>query len=176
MNKPIIWFTGMSGSGKSTLSNHIKDALEKIGKKVLIIDGDVIRDFDQKKLGFAIDDVLINNTRIASIAKNERKHYDLVLIPVISPYEKIRQKIRKILEPNFYLVYLKTDIDVLIKRDPKGLYKAADNGEIKDLIGYSDVNPYEEPVNPELIVLMSNNQSVDDSANTVISFIKNIHL
>ena len=99
-----------------------------------------------------------------------------MLIPVISPYEKIRQKIRKILEPNFYLVYLKTDIDVLIKRDPKGLYKAADNGEIKDLIGYSDVNPYEEPVNPELIVLMSNNQSVDDSANTVISFIKNIHL
>jgi adenylyl-sulfate kinase len=175
MNKaPVIWLTGMSGSGKSTLANYIKDNLKTKGYKVIIIDGDSIRDLDKKKLDFGVNDVLKNNTRIAFLSEKKRKEYDFVLVPVISPYDKIRQQVRKILEPNFHLIYLKVDIKTLKYRDPKGLYAAADRGEINDLIGYSDVNPYEEPINPELTVTMLNNQTIKDSYNIIFEYLDNI--
>jgi adenylylsulfate kinase len=169
---PVIWLTGMSGSGKTTLANYLKDYLKTKDCEGVVIDGDSVRDLDKKKIGFGVDDVLMNNTRIASLCEDKRRKYDFVLVPVISPYEEVRQKIRKILEPNFHLVYLKTDIDLLKSRDTKGLYAAADRGEIKDLVGYSDVNPYDEPINPELIILMSNDQSVNNSFNIIFDYFK----
>ena len=169
----IIWLTGMSGSGKSTLAEYIKDTYQKEGYSVRIIDGDDIRDKDVEKLGFGHKDVEVNNLRIAKLCfELKDSGFDLILVPVISPYEEVRQKIRKILEPNFHLVYLKTDIDLLKSRDTKGLYAAADRGEIKDLVGYSDVNPYDEPINPELIILMSNDQSVNNSFNIIFDYFK----
>jgi adenylylsulfate kinase-like enzyme len=172
MNKsPIIWLTGMSGSGKSTLANHLKN---KLKKKVLIIDGDSIRDLDQKKLGFGLGDVLVNNMRIASLCEEQRSKFDLVLVPVISPYEKVRQKVRETLEPNFHLIYLKADIYSLKSRDTKGLYAAADRGEIKDLIGYSNINPYDNPVNPELTVLTSSDNSVDSALTYILKYLDSV--
>ncbi len=163
----------MSGSGKSTLAEYIKNTYQNEGYTVRIIDGDDIRDRDVEKLGFGRKDVEVNNLRIAKLCfELKDSGFDLILVPVISPYEEVRQKTRKILEPNFHLIYLKTDISILKSRDTKGLYAAADRGEIQDLIGYSDVNPYDEPIDPELIISMSGDQSVNDSYNIIIDYLK----
>jgi len=161
----------MSASGKSTLADQLKEHLEQKEYTVSIIDGDSVRDLDDKKLGFGLDDVRINNMRIANLCNKNRKKYDVVIVPVISPYEEIRREVRKILEPNFHLVYLKTDIDSLKDRDPKGLYAAADRGEINDLIGYSTVNPYDEPVHPELVISTSKEISSEESFSTLFNYI-----
>jgi len=172
MNKaPVIWLSGMSGSGKSTLAECIRNDLKEKGYKAIVIDGDSVRELDKKKLGFGVKDVFINNQRVAYLSEQKRKEYDCVIVPIISPYEKVRQKVRQILQPNFHLIYLKIDIDTLKKRDPKGLYAAADRGEIKDLIGYSDENPYEEPVKPELTVLISKNQEIEASFNVISNYL-----
>ena len=120
MNKtPVVWLTGMSGSVKTTLATWVYNSLSEKGYKVEVIDGDSVRERDGKKLGFGTNDVWINNQRIAKLAMQKRKECDVVLIPVISPYEEIRQKIRKILEPNFHLIYLKVEIDTLKKETQK---------------------------------------------------------
>ena len=90
---------------------------------------------------------------------------------MISPYADIRAQVRSILQPNFHLIYLKTDIKSLRQRDTKGLYAAADKGIIDDLIGYSDVNSYDEPVNPELVVSTSIDKTVKYSFDKIINYI-----
>jgi adenylylsulfate kinase len=170
---PIIWFTGMSGSGKSTLSELLKKVLNDKGYSVSIIDGDYIRD-NNEKLGFGFDDVYINNIRISSICNKQRKEFDIILVPVISPYNVIREEIRRILEPNFHLVYLQTNISSLKDRDPKGLYAAADQGKINDLIGYSKVNTYDEPHDPELIISTTSSVSPQASFNALMNYINKV--
>ena len=169
----IVWLTGMSGSGKSTLAEHIKDTYQKEGYSVRIIDGDDIRDKDVDKLGFGRKDVEVNNLRIAKLSLELKDSgFDLILVPVISPYEEIRNKVRALLEPNLHLVYVKSDIDSLKKRDTKGLYLAADNGVINDLIGYSDINPYDEPHNAEIVVDTSIGVSLEASKSRILNYIK----
>ena len=171
---PVIWLTGMSGSGKTTLANYLKDYLKKKDCEGVVIDGDSVRDLDKKKIGFGVDDVLMNNTRIASLCEDKRRKYDFILVPVISPYEEVRQKIRKILEPNFHLVYLKTDIDTLKERDTKGLYLDSDNGLISDLIGYSKTNPYEIPENAELVIDTGNLVKQSHSVSIIYKYVSSI--
>jgi adenylyl-sulfate kinase len=171
-NSPVIWLTGMSGSGKSTLANKLKKNIESKGYTISIIDGDSVRDADNKKLGFGLDDVRTNNMHIASLCNKYRSEFDLVVAPVISPYNKVREEVRNFIEPNFHLVYLQTDIDSLKNRDPKGLYASADRGDIIDLIGYSEVNPYDEPDNSELVISTANNISLEDSFATLLNYVK----
>jgi len=83
----------------------------------------------------------------------------------------VRLQVRKILEPNFHLVYLNSDIQSLCNRDPKGLYAAADSGEINDLIGYSEVNPYDEPTNAEIMIDTGNNTTLNKSKEKLFSYI-----
>ena len=169
----ILWLTGMSGSGKSTLASHIEIFCKKNKFKVYTIDGDKVRDKDMEKLGFGYKDVLKNNLRIAELCLDLKdRGFNVVLVPVISPYEEIRNKIRSILEPNLHLVYVKADIDSLKKRDTKGLYAASDKGEINDLIGYSEINPYDEPRNAEIIVDTGMGKSLESSKNKVLNYIE----
>jgi len=161
----------MSGSGKSTLAEGLVLFLKNKNHKALIVDGDAVRGKDREKLGFGYDDVMINNIRIANRCQELRCNYDAIVVPVISPYDVIRIKVRKILEPNFHLVYLKADIESLLRRDPKGLYAAADRGDITDLIGYSKCCPYEEPENAELMVETGNHISVNDSKNILFDYV-----
>ena len=136
----------MSGSGKSTLAKYIRDTYQKEGYYVSIIDGDDIRDKDAEKMGFGRQDVEVNNLRIARLCLESKDNgFDLILVPVISPYDEIRKITRSLLEPYYHLIYVETDIDSLKKRDTKGLYKAADQGLMNDLIGYSEINPYDKP-------------------------------
>ena len=170
----ILWLTGMSGSGKSTLASYVKQICEENGYKARIIDGDDVRDKDEKKLGFGYDDVLTNNLRIATFCLDLRnKDVAVVIVPVVSPYEKVRKKVKDLLDPFLHLIYIKADIESLKERDTKGLYLAADCGEIDDLIGYSDINPYDEPLEPSIVIEAGNNTSFDESKKKLFEYVSN---
>ena len=165
----------MSGSGKSTLAEYIKDTYQKEGYSVRIIDGDDIRDRDVEKLGFGRKDVEVNNLRIAKLClESKDSGFDLILVPVISPYDEVRKKTRSLLEPYYHLVYVEADIDSLKKRDTKGLYKAADQGLINNLIGYSEINPYDKPSDADFVVNTDNNTLLNDSKQSLLGFVKSI--
>jgi adenylylsulfate kinase len=142
----------MSGSGKSTLTTHAKDKLERQGFTVLVLDGDAVRKEYDLQLGYNREDIQTNNLNIAKLCIQERCNYDVIFVPIISPIDKLRKKVKTLLSPNYHLIYLDCDIQSLRSRDPKGLYKRADSGEIDDLIGYSNNNPYDVPVDYDLIV------------------------
>jgi adenylylsulfate kinase-like enzyme len=165
----------MSGSGKSSLAEYIKDTYQKEGYSVRIIDGDDIRDRDVEKLGFGLKDVEVNNLRIAKLClESKDSGFNLILVPVISPYDEVRKRIRSFLEPYYHLVYVEADIDSLKKRDTKGLYKAADQGLISDLIGYSEINPYDKPSDADFVVNTDNNTLLDNSKQSLLGFVKSI--
>ena len=102
---PIIWFTGMSGSGKTTLSSQIKIMLQQLHYCVRIVDGDDIRNNYTEKLGFNRLDVMKNNLYITQKCLDLRADCDVILVPVISPYNQVRLEVRKRLSPNFHLIY-----------------------------------------------------------------------
>jgi adenylylsulfate kinase len=172
-NFSVLWLTGMSGSGKSTLALYVEEFLLKQGYKTRIIDGDDIRGNDEKKLGFGFEDVKKNNLRIAEFCldlKNE--NFDILIVPVISPYKDVRKKVKVLLAPFLHLIYIKSDINSLKDRDTKGLYAAADRGDIADLIGYSDANPYDEPKDPSVVINTSNNTTLGKSKSKLLEYIK----
>jgi len=171
---PIIWFTGMSGSGKSTLSVALIKRLQNKGYKVQIIDGDTIRDNYTTKLGFDRKDVLTNNLNIAQKCQVLRDHCDVIIVPVISPYQTTRRAVRKLLTPNFHLIYLKATLDSLKERDSKGLYALADRGDITDLIGYSKTTPYEAPNNAALTLDTSDQDTLYESISTLFDYVCNL--
>ena len=165
----------MSGSGKSTLAEYIKNTYQNEGYTVRIIDGDDIRDRDVEKLGFGRKDVEVNNLRIAKLClESKDSEFDLILVPVISPYDEVRKRTRSLLEPYYHLVYVEADIDSLKKRDTKGLYKAADQGLINNLIGYSEINPYDKPSDADFVVNTNNNTLLNDSKQSLLGFVKSI--
>ena len=165
----------MSGSGKSTLAEYIKNTYQSEGYTVRIIDGDDIRDRDVEKLGFGLKDVEVNNLRIAKLCLDSKdSEFDLILVPVISPYDEVRKRTRSLLEPYYHLVYVETDIDSLKKRDTKGLYKAADQGLINNLIGYSEINPYDKPSDADFVINTNNNTLLNDSKQSLLGFVKSI--
>lgn len=167
----IIWLTGMSGSGKTTLSSEVKLILQKQRHTVRIVDGDDVRNNYTEKLEFNRSDVMKNNLYIARKCQNLRSECDAILVPVISPYNEARIRIRTLLSPNFHLIYLKADIDSLIERDPKGLYKLAADGLIKDLIGYSKATPYEQPDDADLTIETNNENTIDASTMHLVKYI-----
>ena len=167
----IFWCTGMSGVGKSTLSEYAKSELENHGYNILIIDGDVVRENYDIKLGFGKNDVENNNLNVARICKKERYNYDAILVPIISPLEIVRCTVRNILSPGFYLLCITADIESLKNRDPKGLYKKVDDGDINDLIGYSNSNPYEMPIDYELLVNTSKKSDIKKSKEIFTQFV-----
>ena len=174
MNRiPIIWLTGMSGSGKSTLSARLKKQLQYKGYSVQIIDGDSIRDDYTTKLGFGRQDVLSNNLNIAQKCLELRNNCDVILVPVISPYQEVRREVRKLLNPNFHLIYLTTTLENLKKRDTKGLYAEADSGVINDLIGYSSTTPYEAPDDAELTIDTTDQTTITESTTQLVNYIEN---
>lgn len=169
-----LWLTGLSGSGKSTISQALtKKLLDSDPNFPLeVLDGDEIREHLCKDLGFTKEDRLINIERIAFLASKISKHKVLVIVPVIAPYQEARDKARSLNE-NFVEVFVKTSIDTVIKRDVKGLYQKAIAGEIKNFTGISD--PYEEPINPEIII-ETENLSVDESVDLVINYLIHINI
>jgi adenylylsulfate kinase len=169
---PFIWLTGMSGSGKSKLSSAVKQELTEQGLTVCIIDSDTVRESYQQKLGFSRAEVMQNNLHITSLCQKVRSDFDVILVLVISPFAFVRQKVRKLLAPNFHLVYLKTDLNSLKAREPKGLGQAADDGIITNLIGYSKTTPYEQPDDADLILDTGNQFTAAESKAGIRGYIQ----
>ena len=163
----------MSGSGKSTLASYLETLFDSKNMKIRVLDGDDIRGEDIAKLGFGYKDVLKNNLRIAYLCQEIRDQYDAIVVPVISPYADVRMKVRLILQPNFHLVYLKADLYSLRDRDTKGLYSAADKGLINDLVGYSEVNPYQAPDNEEVLIETGKNINIEESRKELFDYVNN---
>jgi len=150
--KPVtIWFTGLSGSGKSTLSNELEKRLRIAGKHTMLLDGDNIRKGLNKNLGFEERDRMENIRRIAEVAKLMNDAGLIVFTSFISPYRKDREMAREIIgEDSFVEVYVSTSLEECEKRDVKGLYKKARNGDIPNFTGIGSA--YEVPEYPQVTV------------------------
>lgn len=154
-----IWFTGLSGSGKSTLSEVIEHRLKERGRKVEVLDGDIVRTHLSKGLGFSKEDRDTNIKRIAFVCGLLTRNDVICISAAISPYLETRAWARNHIG-NFVEIYVKCPIDVCRQRDVKGLYKLADEGKIKGFTGVDD--PYEEPVHPELVI-ETDKETVEES-------------
>jgi bifunctional enzyme CysN/CysC len=160
-----LWLTGLSGSGKSTVAQQLERELIAQGHICYILDGDNIRHGLNRDLGFSAEDRKENIRRIAQVARLFNEAGVIVITAFISPYREDRAGARDVIgEDRFIEVYLDTPLEICEQRDPKGLYKKARSGEIPQFTGISD--PYEAPVNPELI-LNTAELTVADSVKTV---------
>lgn len=165
----VIWFTGLSGSGKSTLAHAVEKRLFENGNLCYVLDGDNIRHGLNKNLGFSPEDREENIRRIGEVAKLFADAGVVTMTAFISPYRGDRQKARELLKSGEFIeVYVKVPIEVAEERDPKGLYKKARAGEIKEFTGISA--PYEEPENPELVIDTSE-LTLEQSADKVINYL-----
>jgi len=167
-----LWFTGLSGSGKSTVAVALERELAKRGRICYRLDGDNIRLGINKNLGFTAEDRTENIRRIGEIAKLFVDTGVLALTSFISPYRADRDSARALHEQagmEFIEVYVDCPLGEAEKRDPKGLYKKARAGEIKNFTGISD--PYEAPEKPEL-VLKTAEMSLDEEVAAVIALLE----
>src|SRR5207253_7161930 len=147
-----LWFTGLSGSGKTTISRQLEDHLRERGSKLEILDGDVVRQNLSKGLGFSKEDRDTNIARIAFVADLLTRNGVATICCPISPYKETRDAARELIG-NFGEIYVYATVEEIAEhRDPKGLYKKAIAGEIKDFTGVDPNAPYEAPENPELTV------------------------
>jgi len=147
----VIWFTGLPSSGKSTIAHAVEEELFKRGHLCYVLDGDNIRHGLNKNLGFSPEDREENIRRIGEVAKLFATAGLITMTAFISPYRSDRDKARQLLEEGEFIeAFVKVSLDEAEQRDPKGLYKKARAGEIKEFTGISA--PYEEPLSPELII------------------------
>jgi len=159
-----IWLTGLSGAGKSTLARALEQALRDRQRHVEVLDGDEVRENLSKGLGFSKEDRDTNIRRIAYVAKLVSRSGGVAITAAISPYRGIRDEARAQIGP-FVEVFVRCPLDVLIKRDTKGLYARALRGEIAQFTGVSD--PYEEPLAAEVVV-DTDVESIEESARKVL--------
>jgi sulfate adenylyltransferase len=165
-----VWFTGLSGSGKSTTAEILTSLLLERGRQVTLLDGDVVRTHLSKGLGFSPEDRDTNILRIGFVASELARHGGLVICAAISPYRATRNEVRQMVgDGHFIEVFVDTPIDVCEQRDVKGLYARARRGQITGFTGVDD--PYEEPVNPE-IVLSTIGIDPEENARTIVDYLE----
>lgn len=144
-----VWFTGLSGAGKSTIASRLTDRLTSRGRRVTLLDGDVVRTHLSKGLGFSKEDRDANVRRIAFVAAEIVRHEGIVICAAVSPYEATRAEVREMVGADrFVLAFVDTPLDVCERRDTKGLYARARRGEIIHFTGIDD--PYEVPIDPDV--------------------------
>lgn len=148
----VLWFTGLSGSGKSTLARALAKALAKRRFTVEIIDGDQFRKKVHRKLGFSKKEIVLNNRKIIEYCLQILKKNNFVLVPVIAPFEVTRSMARRKIGASYIEIFCKASVEKCRQRDPKGLYKKALVGKLKNLIGIDKNVPYQEPKRPDLVV------------------------
>jgi adenylylsulfate kinase len=166
-----IWFTGLSGSGKSTVAVALERALNQRGKLSYRLDGDNVRLGINKNLGFSAEDRKENIRRIGEVAKLFVDAGVIVLSSFISPYREDRDDVRKLHQDgnmDFIEVFVDCPLGEAEKRDPKGLYKKARAGQIKNFTGIDD--PYEAPLKPEL-VLKSHEMTLDAEVDALLKLL-----
>jgi adenylyl-sulfate kinase len=166
----VIWMTGLSGSGKSTLANALEGELFRLGHHSYLLDGDNIRFGLNKDLGFSAADRVENIRRIGEVAKLFVDAGLIVTTAFISPFRADRELVRKLLSPGeFFEVYVQAPLEVCEQRDPKGLYKKARAGQIKDFTGID--SPYEAPESAEAD-LDTSKLSVEQSTKELLKLLR----
>lgn len=148
----IFWLTGLSGAGKSTVASLAKRSLEEKGLRVAIVDGDEVRAQYGYPIGFTPDDIKKNNAYIVTHCEKISVDWDVILVPVISPFRESRAQARKILGDGFYEIYVEASLQTVTARDTKGLYRKAKEGKLENLIGFSEKVPYEAPLQADLVL------------------------
>jgi len=184
----VLWFTGLSGCGKSTIANAVDYKLHQVGVRSYVLDGDNVRHglsatpellakshaeafATRFGLTFAAADREENIRRIGAVAGLFCDAGVLTLAAFVSPYRADRDAVRNSLKPgDFIEIFVNTPLEVCETRDPKGLYKLARAGKLRNFTGIDD--PYEAPISPEL-ELDTSNTSVDDLANQVLGYLRN---
>lgn len=166
--KPVVlWFTGLSGSGKSTVANAVESKLLSLGKHSYLLDGDNVRHGLNKDLGFSDADRIENIRRVGEVAKLFVDSGSIVLTAFISPFISDRNQARSLLNDGQFLeVFIDTPLAVCEQRDPKGLYKKARAGQIKNFTGIDSA--YEPPKNADIHV-HTENKSVEECAEFIVN-------
>ncbi len=159
-----LWFTGLSGAGKTTIADIVERELNERGRRVEVLDGDIVRTNLSKGLGFSREDRIVNVLRIGFVANLLTRHGVGVVVSAISPYKEARDQVRRRVV-DFVEVFVDAPLEVCAERDVKGLYKKAFSGEIKEFTGVSD--PYEPPAAPDL-TLKTEKETPEESARRVI--------
>lgn len=166
----VIWLTGLSGSGKSTVSGHLDSYLHSQGYHSYILDGDNVRHGLNKDLGFSDKDRIENIRRVGEAAKLMADAGLILITAFISPFRHDRQMVRSLFEPGEFIeVHIDAPLEVCEQRDPKGLYKKARDGVIKDFTGIT--SPYEAPENPEIVVDTSK-LSIDAAVEKIVDYLE----
>ena len=167
-----LWFTGLSGSGKSTVAVALEGVLSEMGVLAYRLDGDNVRLGINKNLGFSAEDRTENIRRIGEVAKLFVDSGVIALSSFISPYAADRDQVRALHEEagmDFIEVFVDCSLEAAESRDPKGLYKKARAGEIKNFTGIDD--PYEAPGKPE-VHLRSDQQSLEEEVDEILALLK----
>jgi len=168
----VIWFTGLSGSGKSTIANLVEKQLHQLGMHTYLLDGDNIRHGLNKDLGFTDEDRVENIRRIGEVAKLIVDAGLIVLTAFISPFRSERKMVRELFAAGEFIeVFIDTPLELAEERDPKGLYKKARTGQLKNFTGID--SPYESPENPEIILKTSQN-SAEELAMEICRYLQKI--
>ena len=144
----VLWFTGLSGSGKSTIANEVENQLSKLRYHTYLLDGDNIRHGLNSDLGFDDKSRVENIRRISEVAKLFLDSGTITLTAFISPFKEDRLKAKEVIGSDFIEIFIDAPFDECAKRDPKGLYKKALSGKIKNFTGLD--SPYEIPTNPDI--------------------------
>lgn len=165
----VFWFTGLSGAGKSTLAMAVEKALFEKGYHTYVLDGDNVRHGLCSDLGFSPEDRAENIRRVGEVAALQADAGLITISSFISPYRADRERARRAAPARFHEIYVKADLKTCENRDPKGLYKKAREGKIKDFTGVD--SPYEPPENPEIVIDTQNND-LETCVTQVVSYIE----
>jgi adenylylsulfate kinase len=165
-----VWFTGLPSSGKSTIARTLERQFRKWNLKTELLDGDVIRTNLSKGLGFSKEDRDANIKRVGFVCQLLTRNGVAAIVSVVSPYRQTRDEVRRMVG-SFVEVFVKTSAAECEKRDVKGLYKKARAGEIKGFTGVDD--PYEEPVNPE-VICETEKETLEQSAAKVMAALEKL--
>ena len=164
----VLWLTGLSASGKTTLANLLSVELSKTQFPCFILDGDCLRSGLCRDLGFSRFDRSENVRRAGEVARLLVNAGLIVIAALISPYEADRSRVRKLFDQDqFYEIFLECPVEVCRKRDPKGLYRKAEEGTIPAFTGVTD--PYEHPVSPELVI-RTGELTIEESLEALLKF------
>jgi len=166
----VLWFTGLPSSGKSTIAHATEERLHQMRCRTFVLDGDNVRHGLCGDLGFAENDRAENIRRIGEITKLFVEAGTIVLTAFVSPFRRDRERARGLLPGDFLEIYCNCPIDVCEQRDPKAHYQRAREGKIKEFTGISA--PYEEPANPELVLLTAQ-LSIEESVEKVLMLLRN---